>query len=101
MSGTGAAPLNNRRGEAAAAEISRSQVWQWVRHGAITEHGRQIDASYVRGVADAVMDRIEEEVGPDIFLQYRFKEARDLFEEVALGEHFIDFLTLPAIELLD
>ncbi|RZV42482.1 MAG: malate synthase A [Acidimicrobiia bacterium] len=101
LSGNGAAAINNLMEDAATAEISRSQVWQWVRHSAVTEHGRLIDASYVRGVADAVMARIEEEVGPDIFTHYRFKEARDLFEEVALGEHFSDFLTLPAMELLD
>jgi len=80
LNGVGAAAIDNLMEDAATAEISRSQVWQWVRHG---RFGRD----RVRAEVDSMRDGME--------------PAAELFERVALDEDFVEFLTLPAYELLD
>jgi malate synthase len=85
LSGTGAAAIDNLMEDAATAEISRSQVWQWVRHGRV---GR-----------DAVETMIEDVVS-ELPNEPVVARARALFEQVALGEDFEEFLTLPAYEQL-
>ena len=72
--------------DAATAEISRSQVWQWVRHGASAQT-RSGASSTTKPAARATAGR--------------FPEARELFEQFALADDFPEFLTLPAYELLD
>jgi malate synthase len=94
LRGTGAAAIYNLMEDAATAEISRSQVWQWVRHGRFTR-------SDVERVMDEEIEKIRELVGPEAFEGGRFAEARQVFEQVALADEFVDFLTLPAYELLD
>jgi malate synthase len=101
LTGNGAVALYNLMEDAATAEISRSQIWQWIRHGVVTQNGTPVTAALVRRMADETMAAIETEIGGDQLLAGRFKEARDLFEEVALGAAFPDFSTLPASELLD
>ena len=86
LRGVGAAAIHNLMEDAATAEISRSQVWQWVRHGRFT-------CEEVRAVIDQEM--------ADLGGGGRFDEARALFEQVALADDFPEFLTLPAYDLLD
>jgi malate synthase len=86
LRGVGAAALYNLMEDAATAEISRSQVWQWTRHGRFTRNE-------VRGVIDEEMARLG--------AGGRFPEAREIFERVALADDFVEFLTLPAYELID
>jgi malate synthase len=88
--------------DAATAEISRSQVWQWV-HNDVTlaDSGEQVTAELVRKVADDVMTEVRNEVGEEAFEAGRWDEAREVFEEVALADNFVDFLTLPAYDRLD
>src|SRR5579884_1401329 len=102
LSGNGAAAIHNLMEDAATAEISRSQIWQWV-HNDVTlaDTGEQVTAELVRQVADQVMGEIREEIGGEAFDSGRWKEARDVFEEVALADDFADFLTLPAYDRLD
>jgi len=92
LRGTGAAAINNLMEDVATAEISRSQVWQWVRHSSRLEDGPSVDADLVREIADEEMSR---------FSGGRFEEARRVFEEVALGKEFQPFLTLVAQKYLD
>ncbi len=94
LRGTGAAAIYNLMEDAATAEISRSQVWQWVRHGRFTR--RQ-----VHRVVDEELEQIRELVGAEAYEGGRFAEARELFERVALDPDFPEFLTIPAYELLD
>jgi malate synthase len=94
LRGTGAAAIYNLMEDAATAEISRSQVWQWVRHGRFSRDD-------VRSVVDEELGRIRELVGGEAYERGRFAEARALFERVALDPDFSDFLTIPAYELLD
>ena len=101
LTGTGAAAIDNLMEDAATAEISRSQIWQWVTHSARTADGQLVDADLVRRVADEVVAEIAERVGPEAFQKGRYEEARRLFEEVALSEQFVEFLTIPAYDLID
>jgi malate synthase len=87
LRGTGAVTIFNLMEDAATAEICRSQLWQWVRHEARLADGRPVTPELVRALEDR-------ELEPDA-------AARGLFEQVALGDRFVDFLTLPGYELLD
>ncbi|MEO6351261.1 MAG: malate synthase A, partial [Candidatus Limnocylindrales bacterium] len=80
LAGTGAAAIDNLMEDAATAEISRSQVWQWLRNGRFT--------------VERARDEIEK-------LRADHEAASDLFEDVALSDEFVEFLTLPAYPLLD
>ncbi|HEY8394629.1 MAG TPA: malate synthase A [Thermaerobacter sp.] len=101
LRGNGAAAIFNLMEDAATAEIARAQVWQWVRHGASLKEGPRVTADLVRRIADEEMEKIRAEVGDEFFRNGRFAEARELFEQVALSEEFIEFLTLPAYERID
>ena len=92
MRGTGAAAINNLMEDVATAEISRSQVWQWVHHGSRLEEGPPVTADLVRELADEEMSKLK---------GGRFQEARKVFEEVALSKEFQPFLTLVALKHID
>jgi malate synthase len=94
LGGTGAAAIHNLMEDAATAEISRAQLWQWVRHGTRTAEGTTIDAAFVRSVIDAEIDARRADATPHL------DAARDVFEQVALADDFVEFLTLPAYDLL-
>jgi malate synthase len=101
LRGVGAAAIHNLMEDAATAEISRSQVWQWVHNDVVlADTGEQVTAELVRGVADEVMAEIKSEAG-DAFGNGKWDDARKVFEQVALADDFVDFLTLPAYALLD
>jgi malate synthase len=101
LRGTGAAAINNLMEDAATAEISRSQIWQWVRHGVRLDTGQPITADLVRQVQAEELDKLKEAVGAQAFEQGRFQQAAALFEQVALSPEFIEFLTLPAYGQID
>jgi malate synthase len=90
--------------DAATAEISRSQVWQWIRHGrTLDDDGRPITADLVRTLEGEELERIRGEIGDDEWFetQGRPRESRELFEQVALSDELVEFLTIPAYEQLD
>jgi malate synthase len=96
LRGVGAAAIFNLMEDAATAEISRSQIWQWLHNGAKLDDGRAITPELLRQITDEELAKLPaEEEGR------RFIEARQIFEEVALADEFVDFLTLPAYELVD
>jgi malate synthase len=101
LRGNGAAAILDLMEDTATAEIARSQVWQWVRHQAPLDDGRRIDRDLVHRVMEEELDKIREAVGSEAFEQARAKEARALFEEVALSEELVEFLTLPGLDYLD
>jgi malate synthase len=94
LAGRGAAGINNLMEDAATAEISRAQIWQWIRHGKFTRE-------HVTQVLDEEMQRIHDHVGDDVWNKGRPRETREVFERVALAEDFPEFLTLPAYEYLE
>jgi malate synthase len=90
LDGNGAAAIDNLMEDAATAEISRSQVWQWVHGGVALDTGEPVTSELVRDLVDA-----QQLDGP------RADDARRLFAQVALADDFVDFLTLPTYELID
>jgi malate synthase len=85
LRGVGAAAINNLMEDAATAEISRAQIWQWVRHGKVErERVHEIEAAEIAG-----------------FSEGRWDDARAVFDRVALEDDFVEFLTLPAYDYLD
>jgi malate synthase len=101
LGGRGAVGLDNLMEDAATAEISRSQIWQWVRNRTELEDGSVIDRALVTKILDQEMERIRAEVGEATWEAGRPAETRRIFEAVALGDDFPDFLTELAYELLD
>jgi malate synthase len=103
LRGNGAAGIYGLMEDAATAEISRAQVWQWIRHGATLDDGREVTPELVRELARDELERIRGEIGDDEWFETEGRPdlSRSLFERVALsGERFVEFLTLPAYEEL-
>jgi malate synthase len=97
LAGNGAAAIHNLMEDAATAEISRSQVWQWVHNGVVLDSGEAVTAEKVRKVLTDVRTELDGSIGhllPDGVLD----AACELFEQVAVADEFADFLTLPAYE---
>jgi malate synthase len=103
LRGNGAAGIYGLMEDAATAEISRSQVWQWIRHGRTLEDGKPITAELVRRLEGEELERIRSEIGDDEWFERegRPDESRALFEQVALADELAEFLTIPAYEQLD
>jgi len=101
LRGNGCVPLYSLMEDAATAEISRAQVWQWLHHGVVLEDGRRVTPELVRALIDDEMRKIEAEIGSERFRAGRFEEARALFERISTATTLETFLTLPAYEALD
>ena len=101
LGGRGAAAIDNLMEDAATAEISRSQLWQWIRHGASVEGGPTITRDLVREILEDEMARIHADVGDEVWAAGRPDDTREVFERVALGEDFPEFLTLVAYDKID
>jgi malate synthase len=93
-------PLYNLMEDAATAEISRSQVWQWIHHKATLEDGQPVTTERFQKALDDEMSALQESIGKERFTKGRFAEARALFERLSTAEVFEEFLTLPAYEIL-
>jgi malate synthase len=100
LAGQGAVPIYNLMEDAATAEISRTQIWQWLKHRATLDDGRTVTPALVEQLVAEEFDRVREEVGASRFERGRFGDARSLFVQVATSAELEDFLTLPAYELL-
>jgi malate synthase len=102
LRGNGAAGIYGLMEDAATAEIARSQVWQWLYHGAELTSGDKVTPELVRRFETEELERIRGEIGDDEWFekQGRPKESRALFEQVALADDFPEFLTLPAYDFL-
>jgi malate synthase len=98
LSGVGAAGINNLMEDVATAEISRSQIWQWVHHGVEASDGTPVTEHLVRSIAGDIVTELEAANHP---FSKKLEAARKVFEEVALSDEFVDFLTLPAYELIN
>ncbi|MFM0501791.1 malate synthase A [Paraburkholderia caffeinilytica] len=96
LAGNGCVPIHNLMEDAATAEISRSQVWQWIRSpkGKLDD-GRKVTAELVRNLTGEELDKVKEEVGGDT---KPYDRAAQIFEEMSTSEQFTDFLTLPLYE---
>jgi len=101
LRGTGCVPLYDLMEDAATAEISRTQIWQWLHHGAQLDDGREVDRALVERIVGDEMQSIAAEVGEEHLKKGRFAEARRLFEQLCFSESLDEFLTTGAYALLD
>jgi malate synthase len=101
LRGNGAVGINNLMEDAATAEISRSQLWQWVHNGAVLDDGRVVDATLVQDLMAEEYDALVAALPASSLASSRLSDARNLFGRVALDDHFEDFLTIPAYDLID
>ncbi len=101
LRGHGAAPIHNLMEDAATAEISRAQVWQWIRHPkGILADGRKITLELVHHLKEEELEKIKQEIGIEAFEAGRFADASRLFEDLVTNDEFVEFLTLPGYEIL-
>ena len=99
LSGTGAAAIYNLMEDAATAEISRAQIWQWIHSRAKVNDGQEITKEWVSLLIQEELEKIRVFYG-EYFQEEKFVEARTLFEELVFAKHFVEFLTLPAYQKL-
>ena len=102
LRGNGAAPINNLMEDAATAEISRSQVWQWIRHpqGKLSD-GPDITEKLVTKVLQEELELIKQTVGDTAFTTDKYEAAAELFSALIVQDDFVEFLTLPGYEKLN
>ncbi|MFC8127854.1 malate synthase A [Streptomyces sp. NPDC057302] len=100
LRGLGAVAIFNLMEDAATAEISRSQIWQWINAGVVFENGKTATADLAREVAAAELAAIRAEIGEEAFAAGKWQQAHDLLLQVSLDADYADFLTLPAYEQL-
>ena len=100
LGGLGCVPLYNLMEDAATAEISRAQIWQWVRHGARSSDGRPITVQRFDATLAEELQVIAGELGPERFRNGQFEASARLFGDMIRKPDFDDFLTLPAYERL-
>jgi malate synthase len=97
LRGQGCVPINNLMEDAATAEISRAQVWQWIRHPrGILNDGRKVTVELFRAIMAEELARIERALGPEEYARRAFVPASELFDSITTSNAFVDFLTLPA-----
>ena len=100
LGGSGAEPIHNLMEDLATSEISRSQLWQWLRFGATLDDGRAITLGLYEQLLREELATIRAEYGETVFDRGHFKEATELFMRMVKSEEFDEFLSLPAYELL-
>ncbi len=102
LRGMGCVPINNLMEDAATAEISRAQLWQWVRHPrGVLDDGRKVTPELFNGVLDETLEAMRRRLGEGGYAASRFEQAADLFRRLTLADDFVEFLTLPGYDLLD
>jgi malate synthase len=101
LRGVGCVPLFNLMEDAATAEISRAQLWQWIRHGALLDDGRQITPDLCLTIIDEEMEKFCQSARDTEFKNSRYDEAARLLSEMIQSPRFVEFLTLPAYERLN
>ena len=101
LAGSGCVPIFDLMEDAATAEISRSQVWQWIHSPkGVLDDGRKVTADLVRRLIAEELARIPEHVGAATFAERPYAEAAKIFEDMATQNTFVEFLTLPLYERL-
>jgi malate synthase len=96
LRGRGAVPIYNMMEDAATAEISRAQIWQFVSYGVEVDGGTKVTPDLFRRCLAEEMERVKGEVGPENYAKGRFPEAIELFSKLSLAPEFAEFLTVPA-----
>jgi malate synthase len=101
LDGVGCVPIFNLMEDAATAEISRSQIWQWIRSPkGVLEDGRKVTVELFRQIVKEELPKIREYVGDELYESRDYKKASELFDELTSTEEFVEFLTLPAYKAI-
>lgn len=100
LRGRGAVPIYNLMEDAATAEISRAQIWQFVKYGVALEGGAKASPELFDRCLKEEMERVRTEIGPENYDKGRFPEAIKLFRDLSLAPDFEEFLTVPAYKLV-
>jgi malate synthase len=95
LNGVGAAAIYNLMEDAATAEISRAELWQWIRHGAKLDDGRPVTPELYREIRERELQKLRGQRSP------KLPEAARLLDDLVLSDQFSDFLTIPAYQYLD
>jgi malate synthase len=93
LSGTGCVPIHNLMEDAATAEISRSQLWQWVRHQSVTAEGKTVTSEYIKDILNQEFEKIQQRLGKDKFQGSKYDLARNFLLQETNGTQYSDFLT--------
>ena len=101
LNGLGCVPLYNLMEDAATAEISRSQLWQWYHHGAKTDDGTAIDEARIRAIAEEELNALRATLGEQAFARVPYVRAKDLILTLTFAARYEEFLTLPAYAALE
>ena len=97
----GCVPIYDLMEDAATAEISRAQLWQWAHHGGVTTDGVKLDVAAVLAAIPVVLGRIEQELGQERFNGSKFTAAARMFEQMIAAKQLPEFLTTVAYEAID
>ena len=100
LDGNGCVPIYNLMEDAATAEISRTQVWQWVKHGAKLQTGEKVTAQMVREATASVLEKLKKQVGEERFNSGKLTAAAKILVELMTSPNLHDFLTLDAYAVL-
>ncbi|MGL5146972.1 MAG: malate synthase A, partial [Plesiomonas shigelloides] len=100
INGNGCVPIYGLMEDAATAEISRTSIWQWIRHGKSLSNGKAVPKALLKQLLAEELINIKQELGSERFENGRFAEAARLLEEITTADTLVDFLTLPGYELL-
>lgn len=100
LDGNGCVPIYNLMEDAATAEISRAQLWQWLHNGAKLNNGRILTPDLYRSLVPQVLAHIQNQVGEAQFANGKYQLAAQLFDQIITNNTFTEFLTLPAYEYL-
>jgi malate synthase len=100
LRGRGAVPLYNLMEDAATAEISRAQIWQWIKYQTELEDGIIATPKLFERALEEEMERVKQEIGETDYAKGRFPEAIKLFRDISLAPEFVEFLTIPAYRLI-
>ncbi|HMR65661.1 MAG TPA: malate synthase A [Anaerolineae bacterium] len=102
LAGNGCVPIFNLMEDAATAEISRSQVWQWINSPkGVLQDGRKVDVSLLRQIVQEELPKVRQYVGDEAFEGGTYEQAAKLFDEISTSKDFVEFLTLPAYKMID
>jgi malate synthase len=101
LRGNGCVPIFNLMEDAATAEISRAQLWQWIHHpGGVLQDGRKVTVPLFRTVLNEELARLRTAVGPDAFAQGKYQLAAQILDDLSTSDQFVEFLTLAAYQHL-
>jgi malate synthase len=101
LRGVGCVPLYDLMEDAATAEISRTQIWQWIRHKATLADGREVTPELLKSALEEEMAALRQVLPAEAFDKGRFAEAVKIFTDMCLADTLEEFLTLPAYRVLE